>query len=412
MADFNEDGTPSARMLLCGYTPEDKAPVSMIDDEELPVPVVEYKKDKDGSKSEPGASMEEILIDELFIRISCSGTNLLSLTVQVTYYPRGPVMVVPTIAFPIYVPTKDKSKALKRVISVVVHYLKRLVYHQYQPQDCRVALTALRDRVDDDPRVAPLVVKGVNRLLVVSSFLMWSDPGLQLLLPPVFDRTREIVFRDQAAIDFSFTEKTKGLQFLICERCEASLFPSQILSLENLRGLRLPRGIQSIPPQLFDLPRLSMVIANEIPLAEVPVQAGKLFAFVGNVNSALRELPRADATAPSFRLWTDSEFYTPRWALFVAILTGLGGDPKASAWSAFLKKGLYDPRLFLFIWPFVSKAFEWATSTRSTSPDYAWMSSDILTACARSESCVLPQDGTVLGAVTRAKRKATDDLFW
>lgn len=159
-----------------------------------------------------------------------------------------------------------------------------------------------------------------------------------LTLPPVYHRLVELKldsvdFQDR----FEFLTDLRAIERLTLDNCGLTCVPREIEHLNTLERLVLAYNkLKSIPAFIGYMPNLRYLILEDEPrCGDIPLSIGGLH-FVA---------------MPDQMAWP---LMQTEYVLGFVLLNGLveADQGTSTPWTRFLRKGLYDPRLFLFVWAF------------------------------------------------------------
>lgn len=136
---------------------------------------------------------------------------------------------------------------------------------------------------------------------------------------------------------FEFLIDLSTLKRLTLNNCGLTCVPSEIERLSTLEFLTLAyNNLKSIPVFIGYMPNLRYLnLEDEPQCSEIPLSVGGL----------------RHVTMPDRMVWP---LMKAEYVLGSALLNGLveADQGRSTPWTCFLRKGLYDPRLFLFVWAF------------------------------------------------------------
>lgn len=169
------------------------------------------------------------------------------------------------------------------------------------------------------------------------SYFEWVLP--KLCLPVSFQSLTDLRIVCIRLVDVSFLANLPNLLRLVLSGCSLKSVPSEIGCLRRLTELDLTYNfIATVPQEIFWLPALRYLHLGHNCLDE----------------------PSLSIKALTYRrISPGREKWTKRASLGESIASGLvEATVKQTPWTTFLCRGLYDPRLFLFIWAFAHEANE------------------------------------------------------
>jgi len=214
---------------------------------------------------------------------------------------------------------------------------------------CHAVLCAPLSRLESMHRVTfPAVVsmlqpKDVPQGLDVATlFINHDTKGIVTLssfkMPVAFHQLNRISIERVKFNHYAFLDSLKRLRELIIEECDLEEVPSEVETLPNLFLLVLRNNrLLKLPYFLVSIPNLRYIdVCGNSELSDVPVQFGRP-----------GKTPRVDIELPFF----SGDKLRLRWKLFACVAHGLvAADSKeTSPWIQFLRRGLYDPRILLWI---------------------------------------------------------------
>lgn len=156
----------------------------------------------------------------------------------------------------------------------------------------------------------------------------WVLP--KLCFPVSFQHLTDLQICCIRLVDVSFLANLPNLLRLALSGCSLKIVPLEIGCLRRLTELYLTYNfIETIPQEIFGLPALR-------------------YLYVGH--NCLDESSLSIKALTYRRIFPGPDRWTKRASLGESIASGLvEATAKQTPWTAFLRRGLYDPRLFLFI---------------------------------------------------------------
>jgi len=182
-----------------------------------------------------------------------------------------------------------------------------------------------------------------SELTIVSDIIV-PRPKLKLThLSQCYSRLTTIHIDSIGCVTFAFLRYTPALTSLSLLSCRLSSVPREIAELKQLEMLDISYNpIRRVPKFVVELPALLYIYLPSQVRAPYPIRLGR----------SMVNFERSSSQHPLF----GSCYFENRYALFSIITSGLASaDNKVeTTWTRFLTRGWYDPRLFLFIWSFLS----------------------------------------------------------
>ncbi len=240
----------------------------------------------------------------------------------------------------------------------------RLSIPKVLPNDTVFNTASIQDAIDQCDRTARGVEPGMNRLelewlakVQVKIETLWIRPYWQdrryplpepLRLPSIYHSLKRLELESFDLGDRTeFLADLPDLEGLGINNCGLTRMPPQIGRMKKLKRIEFARcNIQSIPVFLGYMPRLISLMVYEEPrlsFHEIPLSVRGIWYVSVHSDD---ELPPAVLHC--------------QHRLGILLLDGLVEADKGvqTPWTRFLRQGLYDPRLFLYIWAFVPKEEE------------------------------------------------------
>lgn len=159
-----------------------------------------------------------------------------------------------------------------------------------------------------------------------------------LTLPAVYRGLIELKLDSVDMQDrFEFLTDLSAIERLTLDNCGLTRVPREIERLSTLECLTLAcNHLQSIPEFIGYMPKLRYLNLDDEP------QCGDIPLSVGGLQHV---------TMPERMAWP---LMKAEYVLGFVLLNGLveADQGRSTSWTRFLRKGLYDPRLFLHVWAF------------------------------------------------------------
>ena len=185
---------------------------------------------------------------------------------------------------------------------------------------------------------------------------------LSLVMPTSFRWLESLCISHAVVSSTKFLAQLPRVQRLVMGDCWLHTFPCEIAEMKELKILDLSENrLKELPSDVCWLPSLldiRIVFNHEHLMQHLPLSIGREELSVrfyppmdhrfGWPSDTERQLASRPYNRPENSLRI-------RWRLAFVLLNGLVESDKGvrNPWTVFLRRGLYDPRLFLLVWAFI-----------------------------------------------------------